>query len=189
MKDHPVAAIIALSVMLGGLGAFAAANVRRPVESPSPEPAEARADALSRALRAAVQEGIEGRIDQAEIQLAELARAHPGEVLVWMNYGVALSGQGKYDEALGAFDRALELKPDAWAAYGEIATIHRLRGEDDRALDTLEKVPAGEGRLAERLHRDPIWRGLRDARLDALREKHGGAPETSVHIEDVTARP
>jgi len=49
----------------------------------------------------------------------------------WFNKGVALAAQDKYDEALQAYDRAIELNPqDAIAWHNKGLTLYRL-GEGD----------------------------------------------------------
>jgi len=217
MKNHPITAGIALATMLGGLAALTVWQMtERPSSNghgdqgassnghsshrgspPSKEEASAsrepannkEARELVRQIRQAVQMGKAGDLAQAEAALKLLTEQHPNEVLVWMNYGVALSGQEQYDDALTAFERVLSIRPETWAAYAEIATIHLLRNDHDLALRVLEQIPPGKGRLAERLFRDPVWKGVDDPRFEELQEKHGGAPETSLHIDDVTARP
>jgi len=192
MKKHPIEAALFLILMFSAIGALAVSQLSAASEVDEESPAEKtpnEAQKLTERIRAAVQHGIEGRLSRAQEELRQLAEEYPNEVLVWMNYGVALSGRNEYDAALDAFRRALELRPETWAAYGEIATIHRIRGDLGRAFDALEKIPPGKGRLAERLHRDPGWRDLDDPRLEKIRREHREIPETSLHIDDVTANP
>lgn len=194
MKNHPLAAAVFAATMFIAIGWLAVSKTRENLESAAEAEAAERAMSpeakeLVRRIREAVQLGTEGELERAEERLAELADQYPNEALVWMNYGVALSGQEKFDPAIEAFERVLALRPRAWAAYGELATIHRLRDEIDEALTLLEKVPPGEGRVAERLFRDPIWRSVDDPRMEKLRRRHREVPETSIHVEDVTAKP
>lgn len=190
MKNHPIAAAVALLVMVGGLVALTVTQMRdAPTEQPEPEDTSEEAKALTRELREAVQLGMQGRVADAESALSLLAERYPREPLVLLNYGVALSGNEKYDEALSVFDRVLDLRPDTWAAYGEIATIHLLREDLDAAFEALDRVPPGEGRLAERLYKDPVWRQVDDPRFEKIRRRHREVPETSLHIDDVTAKP
>jgi hypothetical protein len=196
MKNHPIAASVAFLVMISALGALTVSQMmgrsgsghgETAADSPSEPTVEAKQ--LARDIRAAVRHGMEGRLEQAESELAVLVDAHPSEPLVWMNYGVALSARQKYDEAEDAFERVLELRPETWSAHAELATIHLLTGELDEAIEALEVIPPGEGRLAERLHRDPIWRKVDDPRVEKLRRQHREIPETSLHADDVTAEP
>ena len=196
MKNHPIAASVAFLVMTSALGALAVSRMtaqsgaaHHDDANHSPSEPSAEAKQLTQHIRAAVRHGMEGRLEQAEVELAELAEEHPSEPLVWMNYGVALSAREKYEKAEAAFERALELRPETWSAHAELATIHLLTGELDEAIAELEVIPPGEGRLAERLHRDPVWRKVDDPRVEKLRRKHGEIPETSIHVDDVTAQP
>lgn len=192
MNNHPIAASVAFLTMVSALAALTVSQMGgkshdhadHETEAPSREARE-----LTRAIRAAVQHGIEGRLERADAELAALAEAHPDEPLVWMNYGVALSAREKFAEAEAAFRRVLELRPETWSAHAELATIHLLTGDLDAAIAELEPIPAGEARLAERLHRDPVWRKVDDPRLEKLRRTHREIPETSLHADDVTAEP
>jgi tetratricopeptide (TPR) repeat protein len=78
--------------------------------------------------------------------LEEAALAGPKTALVHGNLGMALQTAGRYDEALAAFDRALEIEPrDVTSLYNRAATLHLLGREEDAlaALDaTLAVDPA-----------------------------------------------
>jgi len=187
MKTHPIAAAVAFTVMVSGIVALAVTKLSERADGGhASSPPEKQ---LNQALRAAVQHGMEGRLDRAEAELSALAEAHPEDALVWLNYGVALSGREKYEAAEDAFQRVLKLEPEAWAAHAELATIYLLTERLDAAVEQLKMVPSGEGRVAERLHRDPVWLGVDDPRVDELRSKHAEVPETSLHVDDVTAKP
>lgn len=70
---------------------------------------------------------LEHRFERAEADLKEAARLDPGDADSQAGYAQALSGQGRFGEAIARFDIALELKPkDArylssrcWARGGE----------------------------------------------------------------------
>ena len=58
----------------------------------------------------------------------------------WYNKGVALNDLGKYDEAIKAYDRAIELNPedsDAWCNKG--VALYYL-GKYDEAIKTSDKT-------------------------------------------------
>ncbi|HJL40233.1 MAG TPA: tetratricopeptide repeat protein [Myxococcales bacterium LLY-WYZ-16_1] len=143
---------------------------------------EAR-EQLKRQIRAGISFGQRGKLDEAEEVFAELAESHPDEAAVWYNLGVARSGLEDYDAAETAFERTRELEPDNWDVVAELATIRQLRGNTSGALDLLERIPVGEGRLSFRLREDPVWASGEGARFEALKEKHGGL-ETSVRAEE-----
>ncbi|MDO5620043.1 MAG: tetratricopeptide repeat protein [Paracoccus sp. (in: a-proteobacteria)] len=68
----------------------------------------ARIDALTNA----------GRMDDAEGAARALAETHPEMAAAWINFGDILRAQKKYDEAITAYDKSLELLPadrqDRW---------------------------------------------------------------------------
>ena len=54
--------------------------------------------------------------------------------------GLALYGQGKNAEAIDAFRKALELKPDWLDALHALATAQSKQGRQDEALATIARV-------------------------------------------------
>ena len=50
---------------------------------------------------------------EAEIATEELLRRTPGDAAAYHNLGVKLVRQGKQDEAIQAFQKSLQLRPDA----------------------------------------------------------------------------
>jgi Ca-activated chloride channel family protein len=50
----------------------------------------------------------------------------------WYNRGNALAGQGRYDEAIAAYEKSLELKPDQEDARRNIETIRRLQEQQQQ---------------------------------------------------------
>jgi len=56
------------------------------------------------------------------------------------NLCIGLTGMGKYDEAMQACDRALELRPRSWAFYNNRANIYFHRGMYERALAEYYKA-------------------------------------------------
>lgn len=65
----------------------------------------------------------------------------PGNVpAAYNNYCIGLTGLGKYDEAMTACNKAIEMKPRSWAFYNNRANIHFYRSEFDRALAEYYKA-------------------------------------------------
>lgn len=56
------------------------------------------------------------------------------------NYCIGLTGLGRYDEAMDACNKAIEMRPRSWAFYNNRANIHFYRGEFDRALAEYYKA-------------------------------------------------
>jgi tetratricopeptide (TPR) repeat protein len=53
--------------------------------------------------------------------------------------GLARSKEGESDQAIAAFDRAIEIAPRSAAAYLNRALVYRRRGELDKALADLDR--------------------------------------------------
>ena len=56
------------------------------------------------------------------------------------NLCIGLTGQGKFDEAMAACDKAIELKPRQWSFYNNRGNIYFYRSEFDRALAEYYKA-------------------------------------------------
>lgn len=79
----------------------------------------------------------------------------------WINLGVARRRMADLDGAQQAYERALEVDPDAFSAYLNLTTLYKLRGEEEAARDLLRL-------LDRRRNRNPfIYLALGD---DSLRE-------------------
>ncbi|MFQ5631618.1 MAG: tetratricopeptide repeat protein, partial [bacterium] len=60
--------------------------------------------------------------------------------LDWNNYGLGLLRRNRRDEALGAFQKAIDLQPDFFAGHINIARVHLLSGKPELAMDILLRV-------------------------------------------------
>jgi Flp pilus assembly protein TadD len=58
----------------------------------------------------------------------------------WFNKGIALEDLGKYDEAIQAFDKALELDPQNAEAWSEKGYALGELGKYDEAIQALDKA-------------------------------------------------
>lgn len=56
------------------------------------------------------------------------------------NYCIGLTGMGKYDEAMVACNKALEMRPRQWSFYNNRANIYFYLGQFDRALAEYYKA-------------------------------------------------
>jgi Flp pilus assembly protein TadD len=56
------------------------------------------------------------------------------------NLCIGLTGLGKFDEAMTACNKAIELKPRQWSFYNNRGNIHFYRSEFDRALAEYYKA-------------------------------------------------
>ncbi|GAB4466149.1 MAG: hypothetical protein OHK0044_05640 [Burkholderiaceae bacterium] len=70
-----------------------------------------------------------------------LQRARPDFALlpeILTKRGEALLGLGKAAQAIAEFERAIELKPDYWPAYAQMAEHHQRQGDRDKARRILQ---------------------------------------------------
>jgi tetratricopeptide (TPR) repeat protein len=58
--------------------------------------------------------------------------------VAWFHVGIASFNLKKYEDAQQAFERVIDLKPDVWIAYDNLATSLRAQGKDDEADDVLK---------------------------------------------------
>jgi Flp pilus assembly protein TadD len=56
------------------------------------------------------------------------------------NYCIGLTGMAKYDEAMEACNKAIQLRPRQWSFYNNRANIHFYLGQFDRALAEYYKA-------------------------------------------------
>ena len=186
MKDHNVAAGLFLAMVLGGLGWFVTVAIDGVwVDSAARAEATKRErDEVRRILRSAVEYGHRARYKEA-IGILDGATEKYGQYsAIWLNLGIAQRAEGDLAGAARSFQRALKENPKDWDALAETATVQKLLGQESAALASLERIPAGRGRVKERLEVDPVWGAAEDdRRLSALREKHrrAGPKDTSIH--------
>jgi tetratricopeptide (TPR) repeat protein len=185
VKNHPIAASIAFLVLAGGVASAAYYGVKG---ATSNRDAAASESSLRHQLQVAIGLAKMEKFESAQELLAAMIEQHPEVGALWHNYGLVLSATSDLENAERAFDRARMLEPDNWDAVAELANLRRLNGDLDGALDLLDRIPVGAGRLTARLRLDPLWKGIRDDRLAALREKHGVPAETSVRGRQMIER-
>ncbi len=65
----------------------------------------------------------------AEAEFREAIRLQPHKAMSHANLGNALSGQGKWSEAIAAFREAIRLKPDLAGAYWNLSGVLRTSGD------------------------------------------------------------
>jgi tetratricopeptide (TPR) repeat protein len=96
-------------------------------------------------------------------------RIRPRYPYVYNNLGTAYAGLGNYQDAIAAFNTALELKPDFfWSRYNRAKAFAAI-GAVDKAIDDYEYL----------LHRDPTNQDIR-SRLRQIRILGGSTPENQM---------
>jgi tetratricopeptide (TPR) repeat protein len=63
-----------------------------------------------------------------------------GEVQAAFKLGVQLTEEGKYDEALAEFNKALEKEPEQSAIYAAIGNVYAKSGKNEEALASYQKA-------------------------------------------------
>jgi Flp pilus assembly protein TadD len=62
------------------------------------------------------------------------------EAAQYHEQGVALSREGRFEEALSAFKRATKLSPDYGKAYYNMGVVYYELGDDEEAIEAYEKA-------------------------------------------------
>lgn len=82
-------------------------------------------------------------------QLRKLAAASPNDPFVHYGIGLACVNEERWNEALEAFDRTLDLDPDYHAAHLQQARVHLKLGQRAEARAALEAGMAAAQRLGD----------------------------------------
>lgn len=70
----------------------------------------------------------------------ETAELAPDNALAQCRLGHAYYGEGRLDSALYCFEQAMKYDPNEGFAYYTAAKIHLIRGEDEKCLETLNRL-------------------------------------------------
>jgi len=89
-----------------------------------------------------------GELDQAVERGQEALRLGYNDPAAINNFGLALHGLGRHEEAAGAFVWALELRPDDGTFHTNLGTALRAMGEQDRAYEHFSRAVELDPRLA-----------------------------------------
>lgn len=84
-----------------------------------------------------------GRAEQLARRAIELA---PQQAATHKALGLVVSAQGRFDEALAAYERALSLDPEAWGPMINIGDVMEMTGRGDEALPYFERAYEAMGR-------------------------------------------
>ncbi|HBA89483.1 MAG TPA: hypothetical protein DCZ75_16300 [Geobacter sp.] len=66
----------------------------------------------------------------------------------WFEMGVALNGEGRYREAVEAFNRSISIAPDNPLSWLNLGTAQALSGDYTRAIESLKKSVRLDPKLA-----------------------------------------
>jgi Flp pilus assembly protein TadD len=118
---------------------------------------------------------LQGKWNKAERVLSRAAQLHPDNVLIWINLGAAhlgrleLSGPQQQERAIRAYERALELDPQAPNVHYHLGLIYKDRGDLERASAAFQqalRVNSADADAEQWL----AWIGRRRAELAAEAE-------------------
>lgn len=83
----------------------------------------------------------EGRHPEAIHALQSHLSEHPGDAVAWSTLGVLVSETGDFETAETFLGEAVRLAPDLTAARFNLANLLVTRGEAQKALEVLERMP------------------------------------------------
>lgn len=90
----------------------------------------------------------EGKHREAAALLESLVSRNPNDATLWRLLGVERAEVGRYDEAVTAYKRALEIRPDDIQPAKELISLMVARGNDAQALAIArQSAPFGRGDL------------------------------------------
>ncbi|HLM57711.1 MAG TPA: tetratricopeptide repeat protein [Pyrinomonadaceae bacterium] len=125
-----------------------------------------------------------GRLEEAERQLNVVLKAAPEDAAALNLLGAIRAQQGRLDEAESLFKRAVRGDEGLTGARMNLAHLHLLKREPERAAAELREVLRREPANAEAGHR-LAWLLLKVGRLDecvALAESLKGTPAASAPL-------
>ncbi len=79
-------------------------------------------------------------LEETENACKKLLKNCPNSLIVLNIYGAALMGQGKLEEALKTFDKAIEIKPDFAEGYTNRGNVLKDLGQLEEALKSYNKA-------------------------------------------------
>jgi len=96
-------------------------------------PSQDQVDALIALYRA-------GRLEEVELSCRKLLDTVPNSVIVLNILGSALQGQGKFEEAVAAFDDAIRARPDFAEAHGNRGNALKGLGRLEEAIESYNRA-------------------------------------------------
>ena len=90
-----------------------------------------------------------GQMAKVELACGKLLKSHPQSLAVINILGAALRGQGKLQEAVNSYNKAIQLKPDFAEAYSNRGNALKDLGRLDEAVASCDKAIQFKPDLAE----------------------------------------
>ncbi|MCB5187713.1 tetratricopeptide repeat protein [Methylobacillus caricis] len=83
-----------------------------------------------------------GQLQQAEVKARALLKQYPGALVVYNVLGVALEGQGKYEEAVQSYRKALAINPSISEMHFNLGSALSQLGRDEEAITSYRRAIA-----------------------------------------------
>jgi predicted Zn-dependent protease len=104
-----------------------------------------------RSLKSAALLGI-GEYQRAYEMCVELLAEYPDHSRTWLNYGIVSKTTGRYDEAIRAYRRSLELAPSLGEAWWSLANLKTFSFSTADIAEMQRGLQLGESTDEDRLH-------------------------------------
>lgn len=99
-------------------------------------------------------------------------------------YGKALSEQGKVDNAVTIYEKAIELNPDKPELLTDLSSVYEKAGMNDEAVATMKRyLDAGNGKTNDLYNMARRYRGLAMAKEPGSQERIDAANEGVKYID------
>src|SRR5262245_37112531 len=72
--------------------------------------------------------------------LEDITTREPANGRAWRNLGAAYQATKDFDKAIAAYQRALDVEPAMPAPMYQLALVHALKGDTDRAFEWLTRA-------------------------------------------------
>lgn len=170
---HPIAAgvFVTAIVALIGYGASRAVVSQREAHDKA---AQQQAALHKKNITDGVARGQEGDLEGAVALLAAAYKRDPNDIDAAYNLGIALAALGRYDDAEKLFSGILAKEPGDWDATAELAAVYDARGDGERAMQLLQKIPEGKADVGARFADEERWASVRGREdFAAFARKHG----------------
>ena len=105
---------------------------------PSPQPLQKAAVLFNQAIQATQV----GKLTQAEKLYRQMLEADPKAAVGWVNLGLLLGRQKRFDEAIAALQKAVRLAPKEASFQGQLASLEWGAGRTDEAIVTAKSALA-----------------------------------------------
>ena len=101
-----------------------------------------------------------GQTAETEKACIKLLKAYPQSLVTINILGAALQGQGKLQEAVASYDKAIQIRPDYADAYSNRGAALQELGRLDEALESCDKAIQIRPDYAEACYQTRFCRGL-----------------------------